>query len=195
MVKFIKKIIIVSFIIAINLILNISLAQGWGLFWHWQTQPSWWWGWGLFWRWWLWFWDNQNIFNENLENAISPIEEDPNSDGSILHIWSHRIFGIWNWDIEWIVWSDQEINNYNIALTKVLTVIQNIVNYTLWLLWVIAVIYILIHWFMILTAAWDDSRSKKWLKGIKNAFIAIAWIGLSWIIISFILWLINTFAS
>ena len=131
------------------------------------------------------------IHNTDIWQAIAPIEQDPNGDGSILHVWSHRIFWIWNWNIDWIVWADEQIDNYNIAMTKILTVIQNVVNYTLWLLWVIAVIYILIHGFMILTAAWDDSKTKKWLKGIKNAFIAIAGIWLSWIIISFILRLIN----
>lgn len=140
---------------------------------------------------WMSLWNITNIYNSGIWNAIAPIESD---DGwSILHIGSHRIF--WQWNVDWIVWADETIDSYGIALKKILTVIQNVVNYTLWLLWVIAVIYLLIHGFMILTAAWDDGRTKKWLKWIKNAFIAIAWIWLSWIIISFILRLINTFAA
>ena len=185
-------IIIASFIFNINFV--SAAQQWWWALWHWPTAnwDNWW---PLLWPWpWMSLWNDQSILNKNLENAIAPIE-DSDGNGSILHVWTHRIFWIWNWDIEWIVWSEEQIDNYNIALTKVLTVIQNVVNYTLWLLSVIAVIYILIHGFMILTAAWDDSKTKKWLKGIKNAFIAIAWIALSWIIISLILWLINTFSS
>lgn len=192
MKKNLKKIVIFILIVSINIIINISFAQPA----HWQAwDAAAWWGWNV-WVSQMNFLDKTNIYNKNIDKAIAPIEQDPDHDGSILHIWSHRIFGIW-WDegVEWIVWTDEEFDNYNEALTKILTVIQNIVNYTLWLLWVISVIYLLIHGFMILTAAWDDSRTKKWLKWIKNAFIAIAWIWLSWIIISFILRLINTFTS
>ena len=138
--------------------------------------------------------DKTTIYNTGQEYAIAPIPQDPETEGSILHMWSRRIF--WQWDITyWLVWTDQAIDDYNIALTKILTVIQNVVNRALWILWLIALIYLIIHWFMILTAAGDDSKQKKWLKWVKLAFIALAWIWLSWIIVSFILWLINILSA
>lgn len=137
----------------------------------------------------LWY---TTIYNTGRENAIAPID-DPNDTWSILHVWSRRIF--WQWNVEWLVWTDEAIGNYNTALTKILTVIQNIVNWALWILWLIALIYLIIHWFMILTAAGDDSKSKKWFKWVKHAFIALWWIWLSWIIVSFIIRLINLFAA
>ena len=114
-----------------------------------------------------------------------------------LNDWAYRIVNWewWSWQLTWLVWTDQKITKHEEAFNKILKTIQNIVNYTLWILWVIALIYLIIHGFMILTAAWDDSKTKKWFKWIKNAFLAIAWIWLSWIIISFILWLINTLTT
>jgi len=133
------------------------------------------------------------IYTTGRENALAPVTNQ-NDTWSILHIWSRRVFWQWN-NTYWLVWTDQQFDDYNTALTKILTVIQNIVNYALWLLWVIALIYLIIHWFMILTAGSDDSKSKKWFKWVKNAFLALAGIGLSWIIISFILWVINTLTA
>ena len=140
---------------------------------------------------WMGFEDN-TIYNTGRENVIAPID-DPNDTWSILHVWSRRIFSTWN--VEWLVWTDEAIGNYNTALTKILTVIQNIVNWALWILWLIALIYLIIHGFMILTAAGDDGKVKKWFKWVKNAFLALGWIWLSWIIVSFIIWLINLFTS
>ena len=146
----------------------------------------------------FWLSDSWWIYTTWRENAIAPITNE-NDTWSILHIWSRRIFWLWNnWEPTndyWLVWTDQQFSDYNAALTKILTVIQNIVNYALWLLWVIALIYLIIHWFMIMTAGGDDSKSKKWFKWVKNAFLALGGIGLSWIIISFILWVINILAT
>lgn len=192
----IKKIITIIFMITTNFIINVSFSQGdgGGLFWYWP-EPDWWeYQWWLLWWWGMNFLGGGSIYNHDIWNAIGNVEpENWDNNTSILHVWSKRVFG--QGGISGIVWSDELIDYYESALTKILTTIQNVVNFILWLLWVIAVIYLLIHWFIILTAGDDDSKTKKWLKWVKNAFVAIVWIWLSWIMISFILWLINTFTS
>lgn len=192
----IRKVITIIFIITINFILNISLGQWGGLFWHWPI-PEWEWGWWwLFWRWWMSLWNDSNIYNQELWNAINT-QYDWNDISWPLNDGAYRIVN-WewgNWQLSWLVWTDQKIDDYEDALSKILKTIQNVVNYTLWILSLIALLYLVIHWFIILTASGDDSKVKKWLKWIKNAFLAIAWIWLSWIIISFILWLITTLTT
>jgi hypothetical protein len=44
---------------------------------------------------------------------------------------------------------------------------------------------------MMVTAAGDDEKYKKWLKGIKYATIALIGIGISFFLMSFIFWLVN----
>ena len=140
---------------------------------------------------WMWLGNMSTIYNPDIWKVIDT--QYNNSDiNNPIEDWAKRITP----ENAGLVGSDsQEITDYMDALAGVLHVIQNVVNYALWILSLVALIYLIIHWFMILTAAWDDSKVKKWLKGVKNAFIAIAWIWLSWIIISFILRLINYIAS
>ena len=135
--------------------------------------------------------NSTTIYNTEIENAINTQYnwEDINDP---IRIWAGWVL---SGGIEWIVSSDEEIDGYETALQRILKTIQNIVNYTLWILGLVALIYLIVQWFTILTAAWDDSKVKKWLKWIKNAFIAIAWIWLSRIIITFIIRLINTLAT
>ncbi len=92
----------------------------------------------------------------------------------------------WNYTLEWIVDNDYEITQHSTALNRTLWIIRNIINRALWMLWLVALVYLLVHWFMIVTAAWDETKYKKWLKWIKYAAIAIWGIWLSWFIISFI---------
>lgn len=143
----------------------------------------------------VWLGNMTSIYNQSGGNALNTNYNWANMSWP-LNDWAYRIV---NWDgweqhVSWLVWTDQEITEYSDALSKIVRLIQNIVNYALWLLWVISVVYLLIHGFMVLTAGWNDEKTKKWLKWIKRAFIAIAWIALSWIIIRFILRII-TFAT
>jgi len=94
-----------------------------------------------------------------------------------------------------VVNNDHYIGGHLTALSNTLQIIRNIVNWALGMLALVALIYIIIQWFMILTAAGDDSKQKKWVAGIKRACLAIAWIGLSWFIVTFIFWIIRWIAS
>lgn len=172
-----KKTIIISILTVISILANICFvsAQEW---------------------WWMSL-SNQSIFNRHLVQVLDTNYNWVPMDINPIEIWISDIiiWEGWSSQISWLVWTDDEITEYSIAMRKIMKVIQNVVNYFLWILWVVALIYLIIHWFMILTAAGDDSKMKKWLKWVKNAFIAIAWIWLSRLIISFILWLINTLTA
>lgn len=136
-------------------------------------------------------WNMSTIYNPDQTKVINT-EYNSSTINNPIEDWARRVTP----DNAWLVGTDEtEITDYMDALGQVLHVIQNVVNYALWILSLVALIYLIIHGFMILTAAGDDAKMKKWLKWVKNAFIAIAWIWLSWIIISFILWLINYIAS
>ena len=169
-----KKIIVTTLIVSISIIMNLCFvsAQEWWFSIH-----------------------NQNIYNRNILKVLDTNYNGTPIDMNPIEVWIWHII-IWedetNPQLSWLVWTDQEITEYSDALRKILKVIQNVVNYLLWLLWVVALIYLILHGFMILTAAGDDSKMKKWLKWVKNAFIAIAGIWLSWLIISFVLRLIKT---
>ena len=151
--------------------------------------------WNTFWQ--MWLWNTQYIFNTELDKVIDTQYNWDALNSSPIEHWAFRLVNweSWNWRLSGLAWTETEITSYTTAIDKILKVIQNIVNYALWLLWVVALIYLIIHGFMILTAGGDDSKTKKWFKWIKNAFIAIAWIWLSRIIISFILRLIYTLTT
>lgn len=100
---------------------------------------------------------------------------------------NHTVWGIIN--------NDAEISTHDTAMNRVLKIIKNIINRALWMLWLVALAYIILHGFIILTAAGDDSKYKKWMKWIKNAAIALAGIGLSWFIVSFIMRIIVNIAN
>lgn len=138
----------------------------------------------------MWLGNMSTIYNPDITKVIDTQYNNWAIDNPIED-WAKRVTPEW----AGLAGTDTEITDYTDALGKVLHVIQNVVNYALWILSLVALIYLIIHWLMIMTAAWDDGKMKKWLKWVKNAFIAIAWIGLSRIIISFILWLINYFTE
>ena len=185
-------------VLTICFIINTCLGDDCnGMYWYWP-DCNWWEQWSLLW-WprnnWMSLQNTPIIYNTDITQAIdtkynwTDIEENP------IEVWMWSvIWAWWNEQIWGLAWTETEITDYHDALNKILKVIQNVVNYTLWILWLIALIYLIIHGIIILTALSDDSRTKKWLKWVKTAFIAIAWIWLSWVMISFILWLINKIA-
>lgn len=141
---------------------------------------------------WLNLWNTNTILNTDINKAI----DTNTSNGTIwdpIREWAYQIVNAGNsWQqIWWIISNDNEIATHEIALNKTLQIIKNIINYALGLVSLIALIYLLFHWFMIVTAAWDEARYKKWLAWIKYAAIALAWIWLSRFIISFIFWIIK----
>ncbi len=141
-------------------------------------------------------WNTSSILNTNIDSTI-----DTNIWGSTIgnpiREWAYQIVHSddWNYIIEWIVDSDTEITAHSTALDRTLGIIKRIINWALWLLSLVALVYLIVHWFMIITAAWDDTKYKKWMKWIKNAAIAIWGIWLSWFIISFIFRIINNITA
>lgn len=142
-------------------------------------------------------WDIKTIYTKNERDAVDTTLTDDYDIYDPIRQWSHNIVHAYsgNWMAEWIVWNDKNINNHTTAVTSTLQIIKNIINWALWMLALVALIYILIQWFVILTAAGDDTKVKKWWKWIKRACIAIVWIGLSWFIVTLIFWLIRWLAS
>lgn len=82
--------------------------------------------------------------------------------------------------------NDEEITSSNQAQERTLDVMKWIINYFLWALTLIALVYILYHGFLMVTAAWDDWKYKKWFQWLRIGIIAIATIWVSWFIISLI---------
>jgi hypothetical protein len=132
-------------------------------------------------------WNTSTILNTDINSTL-----DTNvwwSDiWNPLRQWAYQVVSSddWNYTLEWIINNDNEISEHNQALEKTLWIIKNIINWALWMLSLVALVYLLVHWFMMVTAAWDEAKFKKWLKWIKYAAIAIAGIWLSWFIVSFI---------
>ncbi len=141
---------------------------------------------------WQWFelWNTSTILNTDMTDAINtdnwwwtiwdPIRE-----------WAYQIVNSsdWNYEVWWII--NDEITDHETALNNTLELITRIINYALGLLSLVALVYLLFHGFMMVTAAWDDAKYKKWLKWIKYAAIALTGIWLSRFIISFIFWIIE----
>lgn len=152
----------------------------------------------VFWQW-LELWNTNTILSTDVNEAINT----DNWNWTIwdpIREWAYQIINANNpnkpeQQIWWIINNDQAIVDHETALSKTLQIIKNIINYALWLLSLVALIYIIVHWFIVLTAAGDESKYKKWLAGIKYAAIALGWIWLSWFIISFIFRIIKTITT
>lgn len=86
------------------------------------------------------------------------------------------------------------IYNTSQAKNETLNLIKGIMNYALWLLWLVALVYLIVHWFIMITAAWNDEKYKKWFQWIKYWTIALIGIWISWFVVSLILYLINEIA-
>lgn len=85
----------------------------------------------------------------------------------------------------------EEITDTQEAWTEFTRTWKWIVNWTLWIAWLAALVYLLYHWFLAITAWWDDEKLKKWIWWIKFALIAVFGIAIAWFGISIIFWLIR----
>jgi hypothetical protein len=96
---------------------------------------------------------------------------------------------IWSWSKyigdkgTWIIHLPHA-SDYDTELWYLLALIKIGVNRILWILASVVLVYMLYCWFLVLSTGSDDKNATKWKKWIKNAAIAIAWIGLAWLIIS-----------
>lgn len=112
-------------------------------------------------------------------------------------VWYTSAQQSWFWDsslVQWytVPWTTN-INQNN--GDKILDVVKVTVNWVLWILSLIALILCLYWWFLMLTAAGDESKVKTWTKVLKHAAIWLAIIWLSRLIISFVFRLINKFTT
>ncbi len=84
----------------------------------------------------------------------------------------------------------------NAAETKnsLVDTIKNFVNWTLRILALITLLILLWGGFQMLLAAGDEGKFKQGFTILKQAAVALAFIGLSWLLVSFIFWLISTVA-
>lgn len=148
--------------------------------------------------WYFYRWNINTIYNNNEWRAINTDLWPSETISDPFRDWAYNIVHSYSGDVvEWIVKAeeDQPIRTHGEAMWDTLQVIKNAVNRALWMLSLVALVYILIQWFIILTAAGDDNKQKKWLAGIKRAWLAIIWIGLSRFIVTFIFWIIRWIAS
>ena len=95
--------------------------------------------------------------------------------------------------LSWILHFPEK-EDYETSLKYVVALIKIIVNWTLWILSFLALIYILYSGFLVFSAWTDDKKASSGKKWIKNALIALAWIGLAWLIVSAMLRFINSIA-
>lgn len=147
----------------------------------------------VFWQW-LQLGNNNTILTTDVNESINTNNwnwtiSDP------MREWAYQLVksSSGSYQLSWII--NDEITDHDTAMNNTLNIIFSIINYALWLVSIVALVYLLIHWFMMVTAAWDDSKYKKGLKGIKYATIALLWLWLSWFIISFIFWIIENIAT
>lgn len=130
----------------------------------------------------------ETILTSNPDDVIG--QKIKNSD-DVLRDWTEAV-AEWIWDAAWsekIYYS--EIKNTAEAWTEFIRTWKWIVNWTLSVAWLAALIYILTHWFIALTAWWDEEKLKKWMAWIKYGLIAVFWIAVAWFILSLIFWLIK----
>jgi len=140
-------------------------------------------------------WNTSTILNTDINQAVNT-DLWSNTIWDPLRQWAYQVVHSDDWlhELWWIIDNSTQITDHNTALNRTLEIIKNIINYALGLLSLVALIYMIYHGFLMLSAAWDESRYKNWFKWIKNAIIAIAGIWLSRFIISLIFRIIENAA-
>lgn len=138
-------------------------------------------------------WNRPTIYTNNESDAINTDLSETQTLWDPIREWAYHIVHSSDdrYILSGIVDSDSQITTHEKALNNTLWIVRNVVNYALGMLSLVALVYIIIQWFIMVTAMWDDWKLKKWKAGIKRAIIAILWIWLSRFIISFIFWVIN----
>ena len=134
---------------------------------------------------WVWFWryyfdSSSDTYTQEQDKVIWEIDWNP------IREWTHDLA----WEVEWVAY-EENLSDSETAQSSAITYIEKIINYFLWIISLIALIYLLYHWFLMVTAAWDDEKYKKWWAWIKYATIALVWIWVSWFFVSLIFYLIG----
>lgn len=160
----------VRYIMSICLVISWIILLAWDSFWY-------------FYR-----WNINTIYTNYVWDAVNTDLWPGKWIGDPIREWAYNVIhsSTGEYRVEWIVKENDPIKTHWEALWDTLQIIKNTVNWALWMLSLVALIYIIIQWFIILTAAGDDNRQKKWISGIKRAWLAIVWIGVSRFIVTFI---------
>ena len=96
--------------------------------------------------------------------------------------------------LKWIL-QLPEPGNYNTWLWYVMALIQITMNWLLGMLALVALIYMIYCGFLVVSSWSDEKNASKGKKWIRNAAIALAWIGISRLIVSAIIRFIFTMAD
>ncbi len=110
-----------------------------------------------------------------------------NTDWVTGGTWDHT-YGTWIW-----VAGTEYNQNINLEESgiRLIDTIKKVINWALGLLALIALILVLRGGFQMLFAAGDDGKFKKWRTILRQAAIALAFIGLSWLMVSLIFYVIG----
>lgn len=83
---------------------------------------------------------------------------------------------------------EQKVDNELKTTWKIDEVATSIINYLLWFLYLVAIIYWLYWAWHIISAWWEEEKTKKWRTIIIRAVIWLVVIFLAWPIARFIIW-------
>lgn len=97
-------------------------------------------------------------------------------------------FGNQNSSSIWVAWAETG-STWN---TGFLTFIETALNWFLWFLAFITIIILIYGWFLMVTAAWDDGKYKKWFTILKQTIIWLILIWVSALIINLIFNFVST---
>lgn len=147
-----------------------------------------------FWQW-LQLWSDETILNKDSDNTLN-VDNNNNPITNPIREWVYKIIDadstntISTDELKWLS-NPWMISTHNVALNKTMSIIKSVVNYAISMVSLVALVFLIYHWFLMVTAAWDDAQFKKWNKWIKTAIIAIAGIWLSWLFVSLIFYIIE----
>ncbi len=102
--------------------------------------------------------------------------------------------GLWWLDVPWMSTLDASqavgsaANNGDALITNT---IQTAINRILGILALIALLILMYAGFLMLTAAGDDEKYKKWFDILKQVALWLAFIGLAWLVVSMIFYVID----
>ena len=94
----------------------------------------------------------------------------------------------WDTSMAWGVWVAWA---WEASSSSLIDVIKSFINWMLWILSLIALVMLLLGWFKMVTAAWDETKYKDWFKVMKQAWVWLAVIWVSWLVVSlifFVMW-------
>lgn len=80
----------------------------------------------------------------------------------------------------WVKWNENSLD----------IVIQGYVSALMWFLWLLAVLLVIYWGFLILTAAWDDAKVKKWKQIMFQAALGLFVIFIAYSLVSWIVWIL-----